>query len=57
MKFSLGAKRNEWHSYFAWYPVFCNDISKFVWMEKVERKIQLGYTDDSFEYRMNTNDK
>lgn len=28
----------DWHRWFAWYPVYCED-SRFRWLETVERKV------------------
>jgi hypothetical protein len=41
--------RHEWHEWFAWRPVFVNDV--LVWWERIERKVVGGYCGPSWEYR------
>lgn len=33
----------RWHKWFAWRPVFCDDTSRWVWLEFVMRRSQAGY--------------
>jgi len=53
-------RREDWHRWFAWYPVFaetadnCADghiETKLVWLEDVERKEYIGYGGWSWRYR------
>lgn len=44
----------EWHRYFAWFPVFCYETRRTVWLEYVQRKAidYSGYLEEfSFEYK------
>jgi hypothetical protein len=45
-------KRQEWHSWFAWYPIRIADYN-CRWLETVERKFEYGYGGDYFiHYRL-----
>ena len=31
-------RRTVWHTWFAWYPVYCENIASWVWLENVLRQ-------------------
>lgn len=43
-----------WHPWFAWLPtvVETNGQLECIWWEWIERRIECGYADDSYHYRL-----
>lgn len=55
MKWQVKPRLNkeEWHEWFAWYPVRLSQINEIAWLEKIERKVIVGQFDVFVEYRAN----
>lgn len=35
---------SEWHTWFAWHPVWADDTGQWVWLETVQRRLKtFGY--------------
>jgi hypothetical protein len=32
-------RQKKWHIWFAWHPIYLDEIEKWIWLEKVERMI------------------
>jgi hypothetical protein len=42
--------KNKWRQWFAWHPVRING-KELVWLEKVERKLEVIYLCEEWKYR------
>lgn len=42
----------DWHPWFAWYPVLTCGEKQYVWMETVERRIQYGFGSHWWQYQL-----
>ena len=36
---AIGLAKQQWHHWFAWYPVWLSDIGEYAWLETVWRSV------------------
>lgn len=53
----------EWHDWFAWHPIIISRksdgiiIKKFIWLQKVQRRIYVAYADLICEYKIGNDER